>query len=187
MKKKMLLLASTLLLSTLNVSAAEIAGVDVAETISYNEQPLQLNGAGIRSKFFMDLYVSSLYTAEKMDNADNIINGEQVSAVRLNITSGMITSEKMIDAMHEGFDLATDGNTAPIADNINAFITAFSSPIKEGDQFTLVSVPNTGIISYKNGEQLAITSGEAFRKAVLAIWLGDSPIDKGLKKEMLDG
>lgn len=187
MKKKMLLLASAMLLSTANVSAAEIAGVDVAETMIHNEQVLQLNGAGIRSKFFMDLYVGSLYTVETIEEASKVLNGEQVSAIRLNITSDMITSDKMTEAMHEGFELATDGDTAPIADSINTFITAFANPIKTGDQFTLVSVPNTGIISYKNGEQLAVTSGEAFRKAVLSIWLGKDPIDKGVKKDMLKG
>ncbi|CAM3922203.1 MULTISPECIES: chalcone isomerase family protein [Shewanella] len=187
MKKQSLLLASVLLLSTSAVSAVEVAGVDVADTMTSQEQVLQLNGAGVRSKFFMDLYVGSLYTVGPTDQAANVVDGEQISAIRLNITSGMITSEKMTEAMHDGFDRATDGDTSAIADSINSFIATFAEPIKEGDQFTLVSVPGTGIVSYKNGQQLSVTSGEDFRKAVLAIWLGDNPTDKGLKKEMLKG
>ncbi|MCG9720324.1 chalcone isomerase family protein [Shewanella sp. Isolate7] len=182
MKKQSLLLASVLLLSTSAVSAVEVAGVDVADTMTSQEQVLQLNGAGVRSKFFMDLYVGSLYTVAPTEQAANVVDGEQISAIRLNITSGMITSEKMTEAMHDGFDRATDGDTSAIADSIKSFIATFAEPIKEGDQFTLVSVPGTGIVSYKNGQQLSVTSGEDFRKAVLAIWLGDNPTDKGLGK-----
>lgn len=49
MKKQSLLLASVLLLSTSAVSAVEVAGVDVADTMTSQEQVLQLNGAGVRS------------------------------------------------------------------------------------------------------------------------------------------
>lgn len=187
MKKNILLLASALLLSTSTTSAVEVGGIDLLDTLNSQDQVLQLNGAGVRSKFFMDLYVGSLYTVEQTEQASKVVNGDQVAAIRLNITSGMITSEKMTEAMHDGFNRATDGNTTPIADSIKSFIATFAEPIQEGDQFTLVSIPGKGIISYKNGKELSMTSGETFRKAVLAIWLGNNPTDKGLKKEMLKG
>ena len=44
-----------------------------------------------------------------------------------------------------------------------------------------------GIIAYKNGEKLALISGEKFRIAVLKIWLGDDPIQTSLKNGMLQG
>lgn len=187
MKKNILLLASALLLSTSTASAAEVGGVELLDTMNSQDQVLQLNGAGVRSKFFMDLYVGSLYTVEQTEQASQVVDGDQIAAIRLNITSGMITSEKMTEAMHDGFNRATGGDTTPIADSIKSFISTFAEPIQEGDQFTLVSIPGQGIISYKNGKELSTTSGETFRKAVLAIWLGNNPTDKDLKKEMLKG
>ena len=40
--------------------AAEVAGVQVEERIRIGAQELQLNGAGIRSKLFIKVYVGAL-------------------------------------------------------------------------------------------------------------------------------
>jgi len=178
-----LLLAGGLLLSG-SVSAKEISGVDVAEQIAIESTQLQLNGAGVRSKFFIDLYVGSLYLPSTTNDITTILDAP-TSAVRLNITSGMITSDKMRDAINDGFKDATDGNTAEIKTEIDAFMALFSDEIKEGDQFTLATDKALGVTAYKNGEAQATIGGEAFRQALLKIWLGDSPAQSSLKKAML--
>jgi len=166
------------------VSAKEVSGVDVAEHILIESTQLQLNGAGVRSKFFIDLYVGSLYLPSTTDNITTILDAP-TAAVRLNITSGMITSDKMRDAINDGFDDATDGNTAEIQTEIDAFMALFSDEIKEGDQFTLATDKALGVTAYKNGEAQATIEGETFRLALLKIWLGDSPAQGSLKKAML--
>lgn len=188
MKKQLLVTSAVLATFSASVWAKDVAGVEVPETITTHEQVLQLNGAGIRSKFFMDLYVGSLFTVEKVAQATPVLEGEMAGAIRLNITSGMITSEKLTEALNEGFSLATGGDTSAIDTSIDSFVSAtFAEEIKEGDQFTLVSIPTQGIYSYKNGKQLTHTNDEAFRKALMSIWLGNKPTDKGLKKDMLNG
>jgi len=186
--KKILLLATTLLAFALPISAETISGVEVPASITTNQQELVFNGAGIRSKFFMDLYVGSLFTKRKTQNATDVVEGRQPAAIRLNITSGMITAEKLTDALNEGFDLATGGDTSAIDSSIQAFVeAAFVDAVSDGDQFTFVSVPGEGLYSYKNGKALSVNRDEAFRKALMAIWLGDKPADKKLKKRMLKG
>ncbi len=173
------------LLAPIAVQAKEISGVNVPEQITINDQSLQLNGAGIRSKFFIDLYVGSLYLPKASQDVADILN-QPVAVIRLNITSGMITAEKMTDAINEGFDDATDNNTAPIASQISAFMSLFNSPINEGDQFTLVADKANGVTAYKNGKQQGeAIKGEAFRVALIDIWLGKEPSQKSLKQEML--
>ncbi|MBB1268355.1 chalcone isomerase family protein [Shewanella sp. SR44-3] len=186
MIKKSLCLALALLCSSSAFADTKVGDVTLPDTLTVQEQVLQLNGAGIRSKFFMDLYVGSLFTLTKTDNAQAVVDSETPVVIQLNITSDMITSEKMTTAMNDGFKLATNGDTAPIASSISAFIAAFAEPIKTGDKFTLVSIPGQGIINYKNDKQLSVTEGEVFRKAVLSIWLGEDPTDEDLKEAMLD-
>ena len=53
--------------------ASMIADVDVAEQMTVVEQPLILNGAGVRSKFFMDLYVGSLYLPTKAHTLEDVL------------------------------------------------------------------------------------------------------------------
>jgi hypothetical protein len=186
MIKKSLGLALALLCSSSAFADTSVGGVTLPATLNVQEQNLQLNGAGIRSKFFMDLYVGSLFTAAQTDNAQTVINSQTPVVIQLNITSDMITSEKMTGAMHDGFQLATTGDTSAIDSSISAFIATFAEPIKTGDKFTLVSIPGQGVISYKNDKQLSVTEGEDFRKALLAIWLGEDPTDEDLKEAMLD-
>lgn len=188
--KKALVLSTLLMMSSSAMAATEISGVSIPDSITPQGESIQFNGAGVRSKFFIDLYVGSLFTNEqftnkKLSQGEAVINSTESVAIRLNITSGMITSEKMIKAMEEGFELATAGQEHNLDTKIKDFINTFAEPIQEGDQFTLLSVPNEGLISYKNGEFMSITSGEDFRKTVLAIWLGEKPTDKSLKKDML--
>ncbi|WED23792.1 chalcone isomerase family protein [Vibrio sp. JC009] len=187
MKIKSVLLASLLSVATSAMAATEISGVEVPDNINVRNVDLVFNGAGVRSKFFIDLYVGSLFTPENTSDAKLVIDGDKAAAIRLNITSGMITSEKMSEAVYEGFDIVTGGQTDQIKEKIETFLTAFSEPIKEGDQFTFLSVPGTGVISYKNGSELSVTEGEEFRKDLFSIWLGEEPVDKKLKKKMLEG
>lgn len=178
-----LTLASALLLPH-TLMAKEVSGVQVAETVTLDSQTLQLNGAGVRSKFFMDLYVGSLYLPAALSSTAAVIDAP-VAAIRLNITSGMITSEKMRDTITEGFEQATAENTADIQPQIDTFMALFKEEIKEGDQFTLVANKARGVTAYKNGQEQATIEGEMFRQALLKIWLGDKPAQKSLKEAML--
>ncbi|QQX81727.1 chalcone isomerase family protein [Shewanella sp. KX20019] len=178
-----IVIASALLLP-LSLQAKEISGVELDETLTLNEQPLVLNGAGVRSKFFIDLYVGSLYLPTPLDNTAAVLAADIV-AVRLNITSGMITADKMKDAINEGFDDATDGNTTAIQTQIDQFMDLFSAEIVDGDQFTLLASKVSGVTAFKNGTAQATITSEPFRQALLNIWLGDEPAQNSLKKAML--
>lgn len=172
------------LLISASSQAVEVSGVELAERITIDEQTLVLNGAGVRSKFFIDLYVGSLYLATSSSLARDVL-AASTSVVRLNITSGMITADKMKDAIVEGFDDATQGNTRPIQPQIDRFMALFSDEIVEGDQFTLSADKAHGVTTYKNGVPQATIEGEAFRLALLKIWLGDDPAQDSLKQAML--
>ncbi len=180
---------SSLLLSfflAFSVQAIEVAGVQLKPSIKENSQSLTLNGAGIRSKFFMDLYVGSLYTTAKTKSVADVLDGKTTAAVRLDIISSLITSDNMVDSIEEGFHNATGGKIAPLQDRIKAFMKVFSkTEIKKGESFTLVGVPDVGVTAYRNGKEVIKISGDDFRKALFAIWLGDKPASKTLKKQML--
>lgn len=184
--RKLSLLALSLAFSAA-ASAVEVSGVDVPDSIKEESRELALNGAGVREKFFMDLYVGSLYLTEKEKDANNIISDDQLMALRLNIISDLITSEKMTAATIEGFDNATGGNTAPIQKEIDEFLATFKEEIKAGDSFKMVYVPSEGVKIYKNNEYAKTVSGIEFKKALFGIWLSDKPAQKSLKKDMLGG
>ena len=184
--RKLSLIAAALAFSA-NAMALEVGGVDVPETLKTDTQELALNGAGVRDKFFMDLYVGSLYLTKKQSDAASIISDDDVMALRLNIISDLITGEKMTEATLEGFQKATSGDTVAIQAKIDEFMKTFQEEIKKGDSFDMVYVPNEGVKVYKNEKYAKTISGLAFKKALFGIWLSKEPVQKSLKEEMLGG
>ena len=162
-----------------------VSGVKVDAKLNLEGQSLVLNGAGTRVKMFMDMYVGALYLEKKSTNASEIMNSKEGAAIKLNIVSGLITSEKMVSAINEGFENATGKKTAPLKAKIDKFKGFFKEEIKKGDVFIIINVPNEGVVVYKNGVKKGSIDGHDFKKALFGIWLCDKPADKDLKDEVL--
>ena len=62
------LLLSLMLLVPMVSSAATVAGVNMEDKTTVNGQTLVLNGAGLRKKFFIKVYVGGFYLPAKMSN-----------------------------------------------------------------------------------------------------------------------
>lgn len=182
--KSILTLVTAAVLS-FSVHAVEIGGIQMPESLSAESKPLALNGAGLRTKFFMDIYAAGLYLAEASKEASSIIAADQAMALRLHITSGLLTAEKMESATREGFEKSTGGNTAPIQATIDEFIAAFSEEIKENDVFDFVYAPTTGVNVFKNGELKKNVKGLEFKQALFGIWLSEDAVQDDLKDGLL--
>ena len=185
MFKKLLLLCSVILIFTSVGYAKEIGGINMPESLTAGKDALVLNGAGIRTKFFIKAYVGGLYLKQKGGDAAAILNADEPMAISLHIISKLITSEKMKDATNEGFQNSTNGNPAPYKDKIDTFIAVFKDNIKIGDVYDIIYIPAEGIKVYKNKELKSTTKGLDFKKILFGIWLGNKPADKGLKDLML--
>ena len=185
--KRLLTAFVTTLVMSLPVQALTVKGIDVSNTLNLDQQNLILNGAGVRTKFFVDAYVAALYLPEKSTDAKTIIEADQPMAVRLYITSGLINAERMSESTRDGFVHSTNGNTAPIEKEMEEMISAFKEEVKDGDIFDLVYVPNSGVQVYRNGEKKTVVKGMPFKQAMFGIWLSDNNIQKSLRKDLLKG
>lgn len=183
--KRQIITFLMLIAATFSVNAQEVAGVKVDAKLTLEEQNLVLNGAGTREKFWMDMYVGALYLTKKSSNAKEIMESKDAAAIKLNIVSGMISSDKMISAVNEGFENATNKNTGALKAKIDKFKGFFKEEIKKGDSFVFVNVPDEGVVIYKNGIKKGTIEGHDFKKALFGIWLCDKPADKTLKGKML--
>ena len=57
--------------------------------------------------------------------------------------------------------------------------------MKSGDEAVMTYVPGTGTTLEVNGKALGTIEGRPFARALLAVWLGDKPPDKGLRQGVL--
>lgn len=133
------LLSLLLLCLSFQGVAKEVAGIALPDSLLQDNHAYVLNGAGVRSKFFMDLYVGSLYLTTTADTADKVM-AQDKAIIRLDILSDLITSEKMRNAINEGFEAATDGKQDDaMKASIATFMTLFEADIKPGDNFVLIA------------------------------------------------
>lgn len=185
MKNLLRFLFSSWLFIGLLCHAKEVSGINVIESITYDTTALSLQGAGVRDKFFMDLYLASLYTQKPYHDAFTLVNADEPMAMTLHIVSSLITSEKMEEATKEGFLNATGGNTAPLQTKIDAFIQTFKEPIAINDRYEFFYQPAKGVSIVKNGSLKTTIEGLEFKKALFGIWLGEKPAQESLKKALL--
>lgn len=183
--KKLLVLFVAFCSFNLTTAQTQIGDATLPKTLEYGSETLSLNGAGVREKFWMDMYAGGLYLKSKSGNASEIVNKDEAMAIRLHILSKMITSKRMIDAVNEGFENATSGNTSPISAEINKFKGFFKEEINKEDVFDIVYLPNKGSVIYKNGNESGVIKGMDFKKALFGIWLSNDPADDDLKEGML--
>ena len=171
---------------TLPAQAKQIAGITLPDTLDAGSVTLVLNGAGVRSKMWMDIYAGGLYLKSKNSEPSKIVSNDEPMAIKLHIVSGLVSSEAMEEATREGFDNTTGGDTAALADSIDSFMAVFKETIVEGDVFDIIHIPGKGIDIYKNGSfKSTVAGGMVFKEALFGIWLGDKPADKKLKRGML--
>ncbi|MBL4710850.1 MAG: chalcone isomerase family protein [Flavobacteriales bacterium] len=183
--KKVIIGLSLIAMSQFSFAQKEISGVTPAKSIEVSGTTLNFNGAGLREKFFLDLYVGALYLTSNTKDANSIIESDQSMAITLDIVSGLINSEKMINAIDDGFDKSTKGNTTPLKAKIEQFKESFKEEIVVGDHYVIAYIKDKGTEVHKNGKKVKSIEGLEFKKALFGIWLCDEPADEDLKEGML--
>ncbi len=173
-------------MSVQNSGAREIAGVMVQESIqSENGVELLLNGAGIRSKFFFDIYIAELYLEQSAATAAEVIAGGGVKRIVMHFLYDEVGRDKLIAGWDEGFvENTTADKLKAIEERTIAFNELFVD-VKKGDQIVLEFTPEAGTSVMIAGEKKGVIPGKDFNDALLNIWLGEKPVAKKLKGKLL--
>ncbi|KAF2342143.1 chalcone isomerase family protein [Flavobacterium sp. GN10] len=189
MKKILLLLAVLFSLQFSTVSAQtqiDVNGVTVPRKIEFQGKPLQLNGAGGRSKMWLEVYVQALYLSQLTQDPQFIIDSDTEMAVRIEITSSMVSSNKLTKAMNTGFEKSAGANLEQLRPRIEQLKSYLSDAITEKDVFILAYNPlDQNVYVSKNEVLKGKIPGFDFKKALFGIWLSDKPVDETLKKHLL--
>lgn len=171
------------LLTTGSALALNVAGVEVASTANVAGQTLTLNGAGIRSKFFIKVYVGALYSRHKLSSAAEVLADPGSKLIRMYFVHSRVAKEKIVDAFSEGFANNTPQLTG--TPEVAAFLALFKNDFVEGDSVDLALASDGAVSASHNGRLLGTVSSPLLVRGVLGIYFGDEPADKDLKAGML--
>ncbi|MDZ7829472.1 MAG: chalcone isomerase family protein [Halofilum sp. (in: g-proteobacteria)] len=166
--------------------ARTIEGVELPESVTARDgTALQLHGAGIRTKFFFDIYVGALYLTSTGQALDTIMASDQPARIEMHFVYDEVEAEKLESAWREGF---ADNNDREVLDTVEPqlenFVRMFPTAV-EGDMFAMEYIPGQGTRVTINGEAAGTVAGDVFFNALLGVFLGPEPADDDLKEGML--
>ncbi|MBR7781109.1 chalcone isomerase family protein [Undibacterium luofuense] len=188
-RSKQWMLALSLSLGCLmNAGATEVAGVKLDDAVQVAGNELKLNGAGIRYKAIFKVYVAALYLKEKKNTVPDVLAAQGPRRVAITMLRDL-SNEDFGRGFMQGIQQNTDkSEKLKMTSQFMRFGELFASvpELKKGDTMIVDWIPNQGTIVMLNGKKMGEPYPDlAFYNAILRIWLGESPVDKGLKKAML--
>jgi len=168
-------------------AAAQVAGVDLPDEVvlEASGENLVLNGAGVRKKFIVKVYVGALYLPARTGNVGEIVDGPGGRRVIMHFLHKEVGVDKLVKGWNDGFAAnLTAGEFKAVEDRIGSFNGLFRT-VHSGDVYQLDLVSGKGTEVRLNGESLGSVPGDDFSRALLKVWFGEKPGDKGLKKALL--
>lgn len=165
------------------LSAGELAGVKMPDSISAEGKMLRLNGMGLRKKVVFKVYVAGLYLETPSKDAGAIVSSDQVKQMQLSILRSLKGSQ-VAEAINEGFEKNSKAQMAALKSRLDR-LNGMIPNVVEGDQILLTYAPGKGTVVSVKGAEKGVIDGKDFADALFAVWLGASPVQEDLKRALL--
>lgn len=157
-------------------------------TASDDHPQLELNGASIRSYYYLiDTYVGLLYLENPSTEADDILNDAGYKRIIYHILVNRVSGRRIAKAMYEALQLNVSREEARrLEDRLNQLVKMFDAKMQRGDEGYVDYVPGLGSRVVINGEVKGIIPGKDLYDALLRIWIGEHPVSRRFKQEILN-
>lgn len=170
--------------------AAEVAGVKLEDRIRVDGEELLLNGIGLRTRMFFNVYVGGLYfgkRASTMQAALEMKGAKRVIFVMLREA----TAEQFVESIDESLrENSTPGELARVRQHTDALYAMIRNigQAKKGMRIVLDFTPSNGgttLIVDGVAQGKPMLGGEDYYRMLLRIWLGEYPAQEALKRALL--
>jgi hypothetical protein len=177
-----------LVVCSLHLSAAEIAGVKFPDTAVVGGQSLVLNGVGLRYRMVVKVYAAALYLPQKSQSdteAITMLGSKRIHGVMFRELEGNVLGRLLVQGIK---DNSSEAEVLRHINSISLLGRAFSehTKIKAGDSFSIDFVASQGPQLKFNGVPTNTQINDpSFNAILLRIWLGKHPVDHLLKQGLL--
>ncbi len=182
MSRLALALSLSLALVT-TAQAKEKEGIKLPDTITAEGKELKLNGMGLRTRFFVKVYVAGLYTETPAKGAQQVLAADEVKRISLVLMRDM-DKKQMSDGLRDAFNNNVTGKPEAYKERLDKFAAMFPN-LKNGQSIHFTYVPAKGLVVSSTAGEHGVIEGKDFADAFLGIWLGKQPVDDGMKKNLL--
>lgn len=182
-------LAAVLFAAACQASAAtDVGGVKFEDTMPVAGKELVLNGAGVRNKFVVKVYAAGLYLQEHKSTVDGVMKVDGPRRMRLVMLRDISTEDLGSAFMAALGNNINEADKAKIVAQISKYGEMFghTDALRKGDILDTDWIPGVGNQCYLNGKKIGPAIPDIlFYNSVLRVWLGDKPVDPGLKPKLL--
>lgn len=180
----------TLLTVSVSSQAIEIADVEVPEIVPATaERPeLHLNGAAVRELYLLiESYIGSLYLENPSQSPQEIL-ADTTTHKRMVFHTLMkkVGARRIANALQEALVMnITEEEHESLQDEIGLLFTYYNGKMYRGDESWFDFIPGKGTQISINGEPRGLIKGDLFFRALLSVWIGENPINRDFKNEIL--
>ncbi len=150
---------------------------------------LTVTGVGLREKTFLkvNVYVIVSYVVEgtvlEGDQGLALLNLDAPKMIRMDLVRGF-SREKLVNAFKEVIEENYD-DLSTFQVEMDEFFAYFKNDAQEGDELVFTYIPNVGLQTVLNGEDMGLIANFEFVKALWTVWFGEKPASDGLKEDLL--
>lgn len=184
---RMLVPALCLLLAAPALAASvTVEGKTFPDTVTVEGKTLKLVGAGLREKWFVDVYAMGAYSESGGCDSSAIVNADEPKHLRLEMLRN-VSAEKMGDTIGGSFrDHMPAGASDKLKQQSDTFQGYFKEECSKGSVLEFTYIPGTGTHLKQNGKSLGpVLDGPDFMKVLWDIYFGGKTCCKDLKKQIL--
>ena len=168
--------------------AATVEGVTLADTLDWGARKLVLNGAGVRVKVVVKVYVAGLYLEQRTSLAQQALahpGAKRVALVMLRDVESDELARLFLKGMEENNKRSDQARLLPSFLSMSQLFSKYKR-LSKGESLWIDYVPGRNLTITVRGktEDTGIKEPE-FMSAMLAIWLGEQPADHLLKAALL--
>lgn len=147
-----------------------------------HDTQMALIGTANKWAFFMKIFTAGLYLDNKV-KVDQVMN-DVAKKIEVNYFYP-IPGKKLSQYTKNQMKLnVTPQEYAGLADRLK-ILDHYFVDLKPGDRYALHYIPGTGTKFIYNGKEVGVIQGSDFAKGIFSVWLGDKPMDRHVKNEIL--
>lgn len=165
--------------------AATVKGVEFPDAVEVGGRECRLNGVGVRTKLFVKVYLGALYLTTPTADAAAAIAADEPKRVVMHFIHSRVDAGKVREGLQEGFAASAGAEQPQLAERLARFSAWFDQEMLEGERIVFSYLPGRGTEVAVKGEVRGVIEGADFMRALWSVWLGEKPVDGGLKKGML--
>ncbi len=164
-------------------SAAELAGVEMADSLTIGDETLVLNGLGLRKKSIIKVYVGGLYLPAKESDADKILKADTARHLTMSFLY-KVSADRLADAWDEGLENNTPRPSEAVSKGFSQ-LNGWMADMEKGEELLFTYMPGSGTEVSVKGKSKGTISGKDFADALFSCWIGREPPSSGFKKGLL--